>query len=190
MKHAKLGAAGIALIILIVVSLILSALFCAFPWSMTIHRAAAQSAALAQRRDPGLMTLVYADDDSTEARKQIDAGNATFLQAWKYGSDELFASCFAEDGALLHHGRPPILGRDAIRAHMKEVFSRYRMTQGTIRTIDVFLLGTTAYETGTWKFAIGPIGKKAKMESGSYVEVWKLEGTKWKMWRDIGVHKG
>jgi hypothetical protein len=34
MKHARLGVLGAALVGLVVVSLVLSALFCSIPWSM------------------------------------------------------------------------------------------------------------------------------------------------------------
>ncbi len=126
--------------------------------------------------------------DSQATRASIDAGNAGFVEAWRTGDAALFASLFAEDGALLQPGARLAQGREKIRARMGDLFKRLRMTEGTITTIDVFILGDTAYETGTWKFAIGPIGERAEADSGRYVEVWKRdEARAWKMWRDIGV---
>ncbi len=126
--------------------------------------------------------------DSASARLEVDAGNARFVKAWKTGDAELFAGCFAEDGALLHQGRPAVVGRDKIRDRMAKVFARYRMSDGEITTVDLFVLGDTAYETGRWRFAIGEIGgKPADPDSGRFVEVWKHTGEGWRMWRDIGV---
>jgi imidazolonepropionase-like amidohydrolase len=75
---------------------------------------------------------------------------------------------------------------------MRDVFARVGMTVGTITTADVFVIGETAYETGTWNFTIGPIGSTTiEPDSGQYVEVWKRDRAgAWKIWRDIGVPKG
>ena len=130
--------------------------------------------------------------DSAAVRTAIDAGNAAFLRAWQTGDADLFASLFAPDGALLRPGGGLTVGRENIRARMKDVFSRVRMTYGTITTVDVFVIGNTAYETGIWNFTIGPLGSTtAEPDSGNYVEVWtKSKAGAWKMWRDIGVPKG
>ena len=127
--------------------------------------------------------------DSAAVRAAIDAGNAGFIQAWQTGDADLFASLFATDGALLRPGGGLTVGRDKIRARMRDVFANVRMTEGTITTQDVFLIGDTAYETGFWNFTIGPIGSTtSEPDSGHYVEIWKRDRTgPWKMWRDIGV---
>jgi len=174
---------GVLLVLLLVVSLILSTFFCAFPWSLATRRAGAQTTL---QRDP--MTLVYAVDDSTEARRQIDAGNARCIEAWKTGDAPLYASMYALDAAVLEPGRPPVSGREAILERMKAIFSRDRMAQGTISTRDVFVLGDHAYATGTWKYSIGPIGKKAKTRTGRFVDIWVREGVgRWMKWRDVAV---
>ena len=133
-----------------------------------------------------------APDDSAAVRAAIDAGNAAFVRAWQTGDADLFASLFANDGALLRPGGGLTVGRENIRARMKDVFGRVRMTYGTITTADVFVIGSTAYETGAWVFTIGPIGSTtAEPDSGHYVEIWTRDKTgNWKMWRDIGIPKG
>ena len=127
--------------------------------------------------------------DSAEVRAAIDEGNAGFVRAWQTGDADLFASLFATDGALLRPGGGLTVGRDRIRSRMRDVFASVRMTEGTITTADVFLIGDTAYETGFWNFTIGPIGSTtSEPDSGHYVEIWKRDRTgEWKMWRDIGV---
>jgi len=131
-------------------------------------------------------------DDTADVRAAIDGGNSTFVRAWQTGDADLFAALFAPDGAMLHPGGDLTVGRDKIRDRMKDVFKRLRMTFGTITTVDVFVIGDTAYETGTWNFTIGPLGSTtAEPDSGNYVEIWKKDRAgAWKMWRDIGVPKG
>ncbi len=130
--------------------------------------------------------------DSAAVRAAIDAGNAAFIRAWQTGDADLFASLFADDGALLRPGGGLTVGREDIHSRMRDVFARVRMTAGTIATADVFVIGETAYETGAWNFTIGPIGSTTiEPDSGHYVEVWKRDGSgAWKIWRDIGVPKG
>jgi uncharacterized protein (TIGR02246 family) len=130
--------------------------------------------------------------DSALVRAAIDAGNTAFIRAWELGDADLFASLFADDGALLRPGGGLTVGREEIRGRMRQVFARVRMTAGTITTADVFVIGETAYETGAWNFTIGPIGSTTiEPDSGHYVEVWKRDGSDaWKIWRDIGVPKG
>jgi uncharacterized protein (TIGR02246 family) len=144
------------------------------------------------RAENPAVALRQAPPDTASVRDSIEAENANFIEAWQMGDAERFASLFAEDGAMLRPGGGLTVGRANIRARMREVFSRVRMTFGTITTIDVFVIGDTAYETGSWNFTIGPIGSTtAEPDSGHYVEIWKLDraGT-WKIWRDIGVPKG
>ncbi|HEY7727881.1 MAG TPA: nuclear transport factor 2 family protein [Candidatus Eisenbacteria bacterium] len=166
------------------------ALFLLVAWALPCHDAEARrksvrlrGAGAEARSEPA------AEADSVRVRGFVDAGNADFIRAWMTGDADLFAGCFARDGALLHPGRPAVVGRDGIRERMNGVFAKYRMRAGEITTVDLFILGDTAYETGKWKFAIGPIGQPAAPDSGRYVEVWKREGDAWRMWRDIGVPK-
>jgi len=125
-------------------------------------------------------------------RAAVDAGNTTFITAWQTGDADLFASLFAQDGALLRPGGGLTVGRDNIRSRMRDVFRRVRMTFGTITTADLFVIGDTAYETGAWNFTIGPTGSTtAEPDSGQYVEIWKRDRSgAWMMWRDIGIPKG
>jgi uncharacterized protein (TIGR02246 family) len=177
------GVAWLLLALLLIVSLVLSTLYCAFPWSLATRRAEAQPS---PQRDP--MTLIYAVDDSTEARTQIEAGNARIIEAWKTGNAKLFASVYAIDAAVLCPGQAPVSGREAILQRMEGIFAKDRMAEGSITVQDVFVLDDHAYATGKWKFAIGPIGKKAKTRSGRFVDIWVREGAgRWMKWRDVGI---
>lgn len=127
--------------------------------------------------------------DSAQVQLQIDAGNAQFVKGWTAGDADLFAGCFASDGALFRGGGGLVLGRDAIRERMKGAFTRYRMARGTIRTTGLWFADDRAYETGKWVFTIGKVDSlsAAEPDSGQYLEIWRLEDGKWRMWRDIGI---
>lgn len=124
--------------------------------------------------------------DSVRVRADVDSGNAQYLQAWKVGSADLLAKCFAEDGGALSRKDGSVLsGRDSITVFMGRVFSRLRMRRGTITTQAIRLDGDHAYETGQYLFEIGPVrGGAATVDSGAYTQVWKYESGQWKMLRN------
>jgi uncharacterized protein (TIGR02246 family) len=127
-------------------------------------------------------------DDPGAVRKAVDAGNAGFLAAWKAGDAKAFAALFDEEGALLETGGTVVHGRDAIRRAMAETFEKIRMTEGTITTTDVFVMGDLAYETGRYRFAMKAPDKGPRTVSGRYVELWKRQADgSWRMYRDIGL---
>ena len=127
--------------------------------------------------------------DSATVQRQIDAGNAQFIRGWMTGDADLFAGCFASDGALFRGGGSVVTGRDAIRERMKGAFGRYRMASGSIRTTGLWFTDGRAYETGKWVFTIGKADslRAAQPDSGYYLEIWRPEDGKWRMWRDIGI---
>src|SRR5438094_3721151 len=76
------------------------------------------------------VSAASAASDSAAVRAAVDAGNAAFITAWQTGDADLFASLFAQDGALLRPGGGLTVGRDNIHSRMRDVFSRVRMTYG------------------------------------------------------------
>ena len=139
--------------------------------------------------DAGTEATATAAPDSAEAQRQIDAGNAQFIRGWMTGDADAFADCFASDGALFRGGGAVVPGRDAIRDRMRGAFRRYRMSAGSIRTTGLWFVDGRAYETGKWVFTIGKVDSLAAAEpdSGYYLEIWRPEGGRWRMWRDIGI---
>lgn len=141
-----------------------------------------------QRAIPSDLDSLAFAPESTQVRADIDSMNSQFLQAWKTGAADLFAKCFAEDGAMLLEGGRVVQGQDSITAYMGRLFSRVRMHRGAITTQNLHIVGNRAYETGKYVFEVAPVsGGKAEVDSGHFVELWKYESGQWKMWRDIGV---
>jgi uncharacterized protein (TIGR02246 family) len=125
--------------------------------------------------------------DSAGVRRAVDAGNAAYIEAFKQRKPAAFAALFTVDGAMINARGRVFRGRRAIEARMKDVMSRVRMTEGRIETSSLVLMDGLAYETGKWWFSFAADTGAAEPDSGRYVVLWKPEGGRWKLHRDIGV---
>jgi uncharacterized protein (TIGR02246 family) len=122
-----------------------------------------------------------------EVRKAIDKGNAQWIEAWDKADASLIAALFADDGILLGRNgkffkRPQILERmkTALGAAGKGV-------KATVTTVDLWLDGEVAYETGTYSYKYQEKGKPVN-EEGRYVTIWKRQSDgSWKIIMDMGV---
>ena len=100
----------------------------------------------------------------------------------------MVAAIFAPDGVQLSGSGKVIKGRRAIA-------DRQRLAmQGsdpgvvvTVTTVNVWLDGNTAYETGKYKYEYTEKGTP-KVDEGRYVTVWKHQKDgSWKLAMDMGV---
>ena len=97
---------------------------------------------------------------------------------------------FAEDGILL--------GRNGkIFKGPQQIFERQRpLMEGagkgvkvTVTTVDLWLNGDTAYETGKYSYKYQEKGKPVT-EEGRYVTIWKRQSDgSWKIIADMGIPK-
>ena len=70
---------------------------------------------------------------------------------------------------------------------MTETMERLGPTETTIETLNVWLEGDIAYETGKYTYRFKREGKDVT-SSGKYVVVWKRQDNGgWKILRDIGL---
>lgn len=124
-----------------------------------------------------------------EVRRIIEKGNAQWVEAWARGDASLTASLFAEDGVQLAGQGKLIKGRQAIFERQKKAMaSADPGVRVTVTTVDVWLDGDTAYETGKYKYEYTEKGKPAPPEEGRYVTVWKKQKDgNWKLVMDMGV---
>jgi uncharacterized protein (TIGR02246 family) len=123
-----------------------------------------------------------------EARRAIDKGNAQWIEGWEKGDPALVAAIFTEDGTLLARNGKVIKGRQQILERQKAAMQY--VGQGvkvTVTTVDVWVDGDTAYETGKYLYRYQENGKPATDE-GRYVTIWKRqkEGS-WKLSMDMVV---
>jgi ketosteroid isomerase-like protein len=124
-----------------------------------------------------LTTAAFADG----VRSDIDAANAQFSAIAAKGDGAGLAALYAADGQVLPAGSDPIKGPQAIQKFWQGALDSGIAEIG-LTTIEVFGHGPTATEVGQYE-----LGDKAGkvLDHGKYVVVWRHEGGKWKLLRDM-----
>ncbi|HMF56340.1 MAG TPA: SgcJ/EcaC family oxidoreductase [Pyrinomonadaceae bacterium] len=123
-----------------------------------------------------------------DVRRAIDSGNRQWIEGWRKGDAAMVAAIFADDGVQLSSNGKVFKGRQQImerqRAAMQSVDPGVKVT---VTTVNVWLDGDTAYETGKYKYEYTEKGKAATDE-GRYVTVWKRQRDgSWKLSMDMAV---
>jgi uncharacterized protein (TIGR02246 family) len=110
-----------------------------------------------------------------KVRAIIEQGNAQWVEAWAKGDPSMTASLFAEDGVQLAGKGKLVKGRQAIFERQKAAMAGADFgVKVTVTTVDVWLDGDVAYETGKYKYEYTEKGKPA-IEEGRYVTMWKRQ---------------
>ena len=112
----------------------------------------------------------------------------TGSEGWAKGDAAMVAAIFADDGVQLAGSGKIFKGPQQIGERQKAAM------QGadpgvivTVITVNVWLDGDTAYETGKYKYEYKEKGKPGT-EEGRYVTVWKRQKDgSWKLSMDMGV---
>ena len=125
-----------------------------------------------------------------EVRQAIDKGNAQWIEAWEKADASLLSRLFAEDGILLGRNGKIFKGPQQILERQKPVMEGAgKGVKVTVTTVDVWLDGETAYETGKYSYKYQEKGKPVT-EEGRYVTIWKRQSDgSWKIIADMGVPK-
>jgi uncharacterized protein (TIGR02246 family) len=125
-----------------------------------------------------------------EARKAIDKGNAQWVEAWDKADAAMIASLFANDGVLLGRNGKFFKGPQQILERQKTVMEAAgKGVKATVTTVDLWLDGDTAYETGKYSYKFQEKGQPVT-EEGRYVTVWRRQSDgSWKIISDMGVPK-
>ena len=120
----------------------------------------------------------------------IDKGNRQWVDAWDKADASLIAALFAADGVMLGRNGKLFKGPAQVLERMKKVLeSAGKGAKATVTTVDLWLDGETAYETGTYTYKFQENGKPAHDE-GRYVTIWKRQSDgSWKIASDMGVPK-
>jgi uncharacterized protein (TIGR02246 family) len=132
-----------------------------------------------------------APDALAEVRRAIDKGNAQWSEGWKKGDAALVAALFAEDGVQLSSSGKVFKGPREIQERQKTAMQGADPgVKVTVTTMNVWLDGDTAYETGKYKYEYTEKGKPG-VDEGMYVTVWKRQKDgSWKLSMDMPVPKG
>jgi uncharacterized protein (TIGR02246 family) len=124
-----------------------------------------------------LSQKTYADG----VRSDIDAANAQFTAAAAKGDGAGLAALYAADGQVLPAGSDPIKGKEAIQKFWQGALDSGIAEVG-LTTVDLFGRGPTATEVGQYELR-DKAGKV--LDHGKYIVVWRKQGGKWKLLRDM-----
>jgi ketosteroid isomerase-like protein len=119
-----------------------------------------------------------------DARSAIDVANRDFVNAFRRRDSTAIASLYTSNGQLLPPGSNIVTGRTAIARYWRKA-----MEIGTrkLETVELEIYGDTAHEVGRYTIE-GPDANEA--DSGMYIVIWRLEGSVWRMHRDIWNGRG
>jgi uncharacterized protein (TIGR02246 family) len=128
--------------------------------------------------------------DLAEVRRAIDKGNAQWSEGWLKGDAAIVSAIFAEDGVQLAGNGKIIKGRQQILERQRTAMQGADPgVKVTVTTLNVWLDGDTAYETGTYKYDYVEKGKPSTDE-GRFVTIWKRQKDgSWKLTMDLGMPK-
>ena len=143
---------------------------------------------MAQAQTKTKVTSAEPPDVLAEARRAIEKGNAQWVEAWAKGDPSITASLFTYDGVMLASKGRLIKGRPAIFERQKAAMAGVDPgVKVTVTTVDVWLDGDIAYETGKYKYEYTEKGKPS-IDEGRYVTMWKRQKDgSWKLVMDMGV---
>lgn len=129
-----------------------------------------------------------ASDALANVKRAIDKGNAQWSEGWAKGDAAMVASIFAYDGVQLAGSGKIIKGPQQIMERQKAAMQGADPgVKVTVTTVNVWLDGDTAYETGRYKYEYTEKGKPGTDE-GRYVTIWKRQKDgSWKLSMDMGV---
>ena len=118
----------------------------------------------------------YADS----VREAVESGNREFIAAFLRGDARAVAELYTEDAQVIAPGAPIASGRSAIAAAWQATMNT-GVKDLVLQTAQVESSGELACETGIVRL----VGRDGKVTEGRYVVVWKQDGGKWKLHRDI-----
>jgi ketosteroid isomerase-like protein len=122
---------------------------------------------------------------ASDARKAIEAANASWARLTSTGHADSIAEYYAQNAVVMPPNMAPTRGKEAIRAF----FATLNAVKPTLslRTDSVWANGSAAVEQGRWwwKWTGAPPPGMPGADSGKYVVRWVNEGGKWLMAQDI-----
>ena len=111
----------------------------------------------------------------------ISATNKAFMEAFGKGDAVGVANLYTKAGSVLPPNSEVIGGIEAIRGFWQGAMDM-EIKGAKLETVDLEVYSGAAWETGNYTLT----GAKGEvMDRGKYIVVWKDEGGKWKLHRDI-----
>ena len=125
--------------------------------------------------------------DTAAVRIAIDAGNERFLTGFRTADVPLIMENYHADAILLPPGTEMVRGTQAISDFFAGMLGTMTISEPSLTTTDLVIVGQTAYETGTYSMTM-QIGTAAPpmADRGKYLVVWSrgADGN-WRITREI-----
>ena len=118
---------------------------------------------------------------ASDLREEIRSANDDFEKNFANGDARGMASLYTSDGVLLPPGAGIQEGSNAIRNFWQMVMDM-GIKEAHLETLEVDQEGDTAIEMGQYELS-GAEGQR--MDQGKYIVVWKRDGGKLKLHKDI-----
>lgn len=116
-----------------------------------------------------------------EPRASIEAGNRQWEAAIAKGDGAAVAALYTANGQLLPAGSEAVTGTAAIRKFWQGVMDS-GIRGAKLTTLEVEAHGDSAHEVG--QYELRDQGGKV-LDTGKYVVIWKRDGGRWRLHRDI-----
>jgi ketosteroid isomerase-like protein len=115
------------------------------------------------------------------AKAAIEAANAEFSALAAKGNGAGLAALYTTDGQVMPAGSDPVRGTESIQKFWQSALDS-GIAVVELKTLEVFGGGSTATEVGRYELR-DKTGKT--LDHGKYIVVWRHEGDKWKLLRDM-----
>jgi ketosteroid isomerase-like protein len=132
----------------------------------------------------GMLTSAGHAQQPANLRKAIEANNKAFVESFNQGNAGAIAEMYTSDALLLPPNNPIIVGHQGIREFWQNLITA-GLKAVRLETERVEACGDTAYEVGYYTLTIPTATGGTVTDQGKYIVVWKREGPKWKLARDI-----
>jgi uncharacterized protein (TIGR02246 family) len=133
----------------------------------------------------GITTVNVQTVMAENVRQAVEAGNATFMDAFNRGDAAAVATFYTDPATLMPPNSGMIRGRQGIQDFWQAGIQG-GMKDLSLTTVEVQASGNTAYEIGKFSLTAQPKGQDPVMVSGKYVVVWQRQSDgSWKLHVDI-----
>jgi uncharacterized protein (TIGR02246 family) len=132
--------------------------------------------------------MSYANNDPNEAgvRRAIEESHGSYAIAMKGGDATALASHFTKDAILLPENTDMQRGRDTIQKWFAGWLPTTTVQEFEATSMDVTVVGSTAYEVGTHRMTLTPQGSPPISMQGKYLMVWeRATDGQWRILRDM-----
>jgi uncharacterized protein (TIGR02246 family) len=133
-----------------------------------------------------------APDTRVADEQAIREGEAAWVKDFAAKDVDKVSAHYADDGSSMIPDMTLMTGKDAIRAGLKEEFADPRSSLDFHPSkVEISKSGDLAYSQGKYSYvSTDPKSKKAVMEGGNYVEVYKKQADgSWKVVADIATRE-